>query len=91
MRSGIFCQINFRQRSSSEKSKTVVPFKSRQRSDERVSAETEYVRLTVIAKYLRWLAEQITGATADKAATLQIARMGAGPKVTQTGQEEPEY
>lgn len=70
-----FCQLSFRRSRGSGHSGSVVPLKGRKDSIEHVSAETEYVRLTVIAKYLRWLAEQITGSSADKAATLKITRM----------------
>lgn len=69
-----FCQLSFR-RGSGARNSAVVPLKGRKVSIEHVSAETVYVRLTVIAKYVRWLAEQITGTSADKAATLKIARM----------------
>jgi len=56
-----YCQIKFRTRTTREDSKGVFTLEELQWSDEKVSAETEYVRLTVIAKYLKWLAEQMIG------------------------------
>ncbi len=70
-----FCQLSFRRSSDAGGTAAVVPLKGRKDCVEHVSSETEYVRLTVIAKYIRWLAEQITGTSADKSATLKIARM----------------
>jgi len=70
-----FCQLSFRRSSRAGSSASVVPLKGKQKAAEHVSAETEYVRLTVIAKYLRWMAELIAGPSADKATTLNIARM----------------
>ncbi len=48
--------------------------------DETVSAETEYIRLTVIAHYTKWLAEQLKTSQKDKLQTLLISKMEKGFK-----------
>jgi integrase len=70
-----FCQIKFRTRTTQEDPKGVFTLDELQWSDKKVSSETEYVRLTVIAKYMKWLAEQIIGVTKDRLSVLQIGRM----------------
>jgi integrase len=70
-----YCQIKFRSRTTKEEPNLIIPLNGLQRSDDKVSSETEYVRLTVIAKYLKWLAEQLTAASKDRLSVLQIGRM----------------
>jgi len=70
-----FCQIRFRSRTTKEEPNVLLPLDGLQWSDDNVSSETVYVRLTVIAKYLKWLAEQLTGAPKDRLSVLQIGKM----------------
>lgn len=70
-----YCQIKFRTRTTQGDPKGIFTLDERQWSDEKVSSETEYVRLTVIAKYMKWLAEQMYGASKDRLSVLQIGKM----------------
>lgn len=70
-----YCQIKFRSRVRKEDQKGVFAFNELPCSSEKVSSETEYVRLTVIAKYLKWLAEQFLGGAKDRLSVLQIGKM----------------
>lgn len=67
-----YCQIRFRYSGSNNK---VIALSELHQLDKKVSLETEYVRLTVIAKYVSWLADQINGASKDKLLVHQISRM----------------
>jgi len=70
-----YCQIKFRSRTTKEDPNGIFTLDELQWSDEKVSSETEYARLTVIAKYLKWLAEQIIGLSKDRFSVLQIGKM----------------
>jgi integrase len=69
-----YCQIKFRYRACNNE--VLALNKQQQQSKGKVSSETEYVRLTVIAKYITWLAEQISGVSKDRLSVHQISRMG---------------
>lgn len=70
-----FCQIKFRPQTAQKYDDRVFILEQPQRCSDTVSFDTQYVRLTIIAKYLRWLAEQIVGVSKDRFLTLQIGRM----------------
>jgi len=70
-----YCQIKFRTRTTRVDPKGVFTLDELQWSDEKVSAETEYVRLTVIAKYLKWFAEQVIEVSNNRLSVLHIGRM----------------
>ncbi len=46
--------------------------------DEKVSAQTEYKRLSTIAHYIKWLAEYLSSGNRDKQITLRILKMVKG-------------
>jgi integrase len=71
-----YCQINFRSKNSSEEnSKNVISFYGVHEFDEQVSFETKYVRLTIIANYLKWLSEQLVGTINDTDSVDRIVEM----------------
>lgn len=70
-----YCQIKFRSRTIQEDPNGVFTLDELQWSDDQVSSETEYARLTVIAKYLKWLAGQVVGVSRDRLLMLQIDKM----------------
>jgi len=70
-----YCQIKFRSRTTKEDPNGIFTLEELQWSDEKVGSETEYARLTVIAKYIKWLAEQVTGLDKDRFSVLQIGKM----------------
>jgi len=70
-----YCQIKFRSRSTKEDPNGIFTLEELQWSDEKVSSATEYARLTVIARYLKWLAEQVIGVSKDRFSVIQIGKM----------------
>jgi len=70
-----YCQIKFRTRTVTEDPNGMFSLEELRWSDEKVSSETEYVRLTIIAKYMKWLAEQTLGVSKDRLSVLHIANM----------------
>ena len=68
-----FCQLKFGMRTLSMDN--VVYLDRKQGLGERVSVETEYARLTVIARYLKWLAEQVSANRPGRFSVLQIGKM----------------
>ena len=75
-----YCQIKFRTRTLKADPNGLFSLAELQEFDDTVSAETEYIRLTVIAQYTRWLAEQLKGASKDRMMMLQIGKMEKGFK-----------
>lgn len=75
-----YCQIRFRDHIGKEDHSGIFAFSKLPKSDEKVSAQTEYARLTVIAQYTKWLAEQLTGSSRDRLTALQIGKMEKGLK-----------
>jgi len=75
-----FCQIKFRNRTSINTSDGLFTLSEIQDFDEKVSSQTEYVRLTVIAHYIKWLAEQLISINKDRFTVLQIGKMEKGLK-----------
>lgn len=69
-----FCQINHQKTKFNSNTKLV------KLKDEKVSSATEYIRLTEIARYVRWLADQIIDKTKDSTLTQQIIKMEKGLK-----------
>jgi integrase len=69
-----FCQIKFRSQTN-ENSNGIFTLSELREFDEKVSSQTEYVRLTVIAQYTKWLAEQFVGSSKDRLTILQIGKM----------------
>jgi integrase len=74
-----FCQIKFRSQTN-EDSNGMFTLSELRELDEKVSSQTEYVRLTVIAQYTKWLAEQFIGSSKDRTAILQLGKMEKGIK-----------
>jgi len=74
------CQIKFRTRTTETDPNGLFTLSELQGFDETVSAETEYVRLTVIAQYTKWLAEQLKRSSQDRMTVLQIGKMEKGLK-----------
>ncbi len=70
-----FCQIKFRSQVNHKDRNVVHKLYKLQQLDDKVCAETEYARLTVIAKYLKWLAEQLIGSSKDRFTVFQIGKM----------------
>jgi integrase len=75
-----FCQLKFRSQTITENPSRLFTFSELCEFDEKVSSETEYVRLTVIAQYVKWLAEHITGLSKDRTTFIQIGKMEKGLK-----------
>lgn len=75
-----FCQIKFRLRSTNKYRNGMFSLSELQESKAKVSSQTEYVRLTVIAQYTKWLAEQFIGSNKGKSTVLQIDKMEKGLK-----------
>jgi len=75
-----YCQIKFRTRTTDTDPNGIFTLSELQEFDKKVSVETEYVRLTVIAQYIKWLAEQLSGSSKDRMTMLQIGRMEKGLK-----------
>ena len=75
-----FCQIKFRAQTTKVDPGGLFTLAEFQEFDEKVSSETEYVRLTVISQYTKWLAEQLTGISKDRNTVLQIGKMEKGLK-----------
>lgn len=73
-----FCQIKFSTRTISKDKNSVFSLAELRESDETISSSTEYVRLTVISNYVRWLAELLTGESRDRATALRINKMVKG-------------
>ena len=70
-----FCQIKFSGQTSKEYSNGIFTLSELREFDEKVSSQTEYVRLTVIAQYTKWLAEQFVGSSKERLTVLQIDKM----------------
>ncbi len=75
-----FCQIKFRTRTMRQHQNGVSNLTNSQEFDQKVSSETEYVRLTVIAQYIKWLADHIVGSSRDRLTVIQIGKMEKGLK-----------
>lgn len=75
-----FCQIKFRAQTSKKDSNGIFILSGLREFDEKVSSQTEYGRLTVIAQYTKWLAEQFVGSSKDQFTVLQIGKMENGLK-----------
>ncbi len=75
-----YCQIKFRARTTDEAPNALFTLSELHEFDAKVSSETEYVRLTVISQYIKWLAEQIAGSSKDRLTVLQIGKMEKGLK-----------
>lgn len=75
-----FCQINFRVKATIKYGGTPLKFCETQERNDFVSLETIYIRLTTIAQYVKWLAEQLVGSAGDRLKTVQIAKMEKGLK-----------
>jgi len=70
-----FCQIKFSAQTSKEDNNGIFTLSELREFDGKVSSQTEYVRLTVIAQYTKWLAEQFVGSSKDRLTVLQIDKM----------------
>jgi len=70
-----YCQISFRNVSTAQGAGKVQALNPYYLPAKKVGVETEYVRLTVIAKYLAWLAGQLIASSNEKATALQIVKM----------------
>lgn len=73
-----YCQIKFSLRTISEDKNEVFTLAELRACDETVSSSTEYVRLTVISNYVKWLAELLTGESRDRTTALNINKMVKG-------------
>jgi len=72
-----FCQIRFKSSLTESDNGMFTLFELRE-YDDKVSAQTEYVRLTIIAQYTKWLAEQFNNN--NRLTKLQITEMEKGLK-----------
>jgi integrase len=75
-----FCQIKFRAQAPKKDSNGIFTLSELREFDEKVSSQTEYIRLTVIAQYTKWLAEQLIGSGKDRLTVLEIGKMEKGLK-----------
>jgi integrase len=83
-----FCQIKFRAKTTKVDSNGILTLSKLREFDEKVSSQTEYVRLTVIAQYTKWLAEQFIGNRNDLLTVLQIGKMEKGLKARRPVKKE---
>ena len=70
-----YSQIKFRTSTAHKDHSGMFTLDELRGSEEKVSSTTEYVRLTIIAKYMKWLAEQTLGVSRDRLSVLRIAKM----------------
>lgn len=75
-----FCQTKFRFSPAELSNKEPFILHKQRESNEIVSNQTQYVRLTVIAQFTKWLAEHLSETKRDKNALLQIEKMAKGLK-----------
>lgn len=75
-----FCQIKFRDKTAKVGGNAIFTHKRLQALESKVNSQTEYARLTVIAQYTKWLAEQFIGNRNDRLSILQIDKMQNGLK-----------
>lgn len=73
-----FCQIKFSNRVIKTDLSSVFTLAEMREFDEKVSTQTEYVRLTVVSHYVKWLAEMLSGEARDKNVSLNISKMVKG-------------
>lgn len=73
-----FCQIKFSNSAIKTNSSDVFTLAELREFDEKVSSQTEYVRLTVVSHYVKWLAEMLSGESRDKNVSLNISKMAKG-------------
>lgn len=73
-----YCQIKFSSRTILEDKNGVFTLAELRACDESVSSNTEYVRLTVISNYVRWLAELLAGESRDGVTNVNINKMIKG-------------
>lgn len=66
-----FCQSNLKAPTTNK----VFAINQQEDLNDKVSSATEYTRLTVIANYLKWLAEQVSPLACDRNTALQINKM----------------
>ena len=74
------CQTNFSRKKLPTHWGTIPNILGSQKDEVKVTRQTEYVRLTVIANYIRWLAEHTSRDVRDKGVMLQIIAMEKGLK-----------
>lgn len=70
-----FCQNNFRSTNIITGTTNLYFFPNQ---NKKVSTQTQYVRLTVIAQYLKWFANLLSGHKNDRFSMLQISKMEKG-------------
>jgi|APLak6261659701_1056019.scaffolds.fasta_scaffold05973_1 integrase len=75
-----FCQIKFRDHIAKEGHKGIITLLELGKFDKKVSSQTSYVRLTVIAQYIKWLTEQLVGNRKDRSTIIQTGKMEKGLK-----------
>ena len=75
-----FCQIKFRAQTTKEDNNGMFTLSELREFDEKVSSQTEYVRLTVIAQYIKWLAELLLDTSKDRLVVIHINKMEKGLK-----------
>lgn len=73
-----FCQIKFSIRAIKTNSSSVFTLDELREFDEKVSLPTEYIRLTTVSHYVKWLAEMLSGEARDQNVSLRISRMVKG-------------
>lgn len=73
-----FCQIKFRVRTLTAGSNEMFTLEELQSCGEKVGLQTEYVRLTTISHYVKWLAELLSGVSREKNTALRIKAMADG-------------
>lgn len=72
-----YCQLSFRKKNKGEKTNNILRLSKNNETRDMVCSETEYQRLTVIAHYLAWFAEQVSVSNKKKIA---ITKMEKGIK-----------
>jgi len=75
-----YCQIKFRTQTVDKNPNVLFTHSELLEYERKVGTETEYVRLTVIAQYVKWLAEQIADSTKGRLTAIQIGKMEEGLK-----------
>lgn len=75
-----YCQTNFNRKKHAVGRGPALNMVAHLKDEVKVTRQTEYIRLTLIAQYIRWLAEYIFSEVNDKAIILQIIGMEKGLK-----------
>ena len=73
-----YCQIKFNKRSVTKRTNGLFSLEELRIFDKKADIQTEYARLSVIASYVKWLAETLSDGSRDKIVATNIEKMVKG-------------